>query len=562
MFVEIVRLFIVFLATAAGFALGQRRAADGRQRRRSSAPTLGACVGYVAGGVARPPAAPWPWALVEERVDELPAGQPARRRGRRRGPRPGSSALVGRAARRPAARPLGLAGVRPPRVDRRLRRLRHRHAQGRGAARPRRPVHPSAGAGHAVRRRRRRRRPRRHQRRHRRPPAGGRPGRLPRRRRCSCPASCSTSCRASPTPRTRRAAAGAGAASSCSTPSRSCPASEVHVLDDEVVEHEEVDAKLVALARRLEVAPADRRRQPAAGGRAPGRALPQPRTAWPTACGPCSCPARSCACPITREGKEPGQGVGLPRRRHDGRRGRRRRRSWARRSTYASPGTCRPRWAACSSLPSPSDLGDRRRRRQRHAVRRAQAVRAARRAPGPRLGARAAPGGRRRRRARRARRPAGDAERPDGRRGRAGRRDPVGLGAGRPGRRARRRPTVVLVHDAARPLAPAGRLRGGGRRASSRRRRRRPRRAASPTRCAHVDGRRTVDRDRARRRADAAGVPGRGRCGPPTPASRDATDDATLVEAAGGRVVVVPGEPANLKITTPDDLRRARGAAR
>ena len=37
----------------------------------------------------------------------------------------------------------------------------------------------------------------------------------------------------------------------------------------------------------------------------------------------------------------------------------------------------------------------------------------------------------------------------------------------------------------------------------------------------------------------------------------DATDDAALVEAAGGRVVVVPGEPDNLKITLPEDLARA-----
>ena len=36
-----------------------------------------------------------------------------------------------------------------------------------------------------------------------------------------------------------------------------------------------------------------------------------------------------------------------------------------------------------------------------------------------------------------------------------------------------------------------------------------------------------------------------------------ATDDAALVEAAGGRVVVVPGEPGNLKITLPEDLARA-----
>jgi len=37
-------------------------------------------------------------------------------------------------------------------------------------------------------------------------------------------------------------------------------------------------------------------------------------------------------------------------------------------------------------------------------------------------------------------------------------------------------------------------------------------------------------------------------------ASAEATDDAALVEAAGGRVVVVPGDPRNLKITTPADL--------
>jgi 2-C-methyl-D-erythritol 4-phosphate cytidylyltransferase len=34
----------------------------------------------------------------------------------------------------------------------------------------------------------------------------------------------------------------------------------------------------------------------------------------------------------------------------------------------------------------------------------------------------------------------------------------------------------------------------------------------------------------------------------------DATDDAALVEAAGGTIVVVPGEPANRKITYEDDL--------
>jgi 2-C-methyl-D-erythritol 4-phosphate cytidylyltransferase len=36
-----------------------------------------------------------------------------------------------------------------------------------------------------------------------------------------------------------------------------------------------------------------------------------------------------------------------------------------------------------------------------------------------------------------------------------------------------------------------------------------------------------------------------------------ATDDAMLVEAQGGSVRVVPGEPGNLKITEPDDLGAA-----
>ncbi len=42
----------------------------------------------------------------------------------------------------------------------------------------------------------------------------------------------------------------------------------------------------------------------------------------------------------------------------------------------------------------------------------------------------------------------------------------------------------------------------------------------------------------------------------------DATDDATLVEAAGGRVVVVAGDARNRKITVPDDLVWARAEIR
>jgi 2-C-methyl-D-erythritol 4-phosphate cytidylyltransferase len=40
----------------------------------------------------------------------------------------------------------------------------------------------------------------------------------------------------------------------------------------------------------------------------------------------------------------------------------------------------------------------------------------------------------------------------------------------------------------------------------------------------------------------------------------DATDDAALVEALGGTVVVVPGEASNQKITVADDLAAARRA--
>ena len=41
-------------------------------------------------------------------------------------------------------------------------------------------------------------------------------------------------------------------------------------------------------------------------------------------------------------------------------------------------------------------------------------------------------------------------------------------------------------------------------------------------------------------------------------AEQDATDDAQLVELMGGRVVTVPGEAENLKITYPADLELAR----
>jgi 2-C-methyl-D-erythritol 4-phosphate cytidylyltransferase len=45
-------------------------------------------------------------------------------------------------------------------------------------------------------------------------------------------------------------------------------------------------------------------------------------------------------------------------------------------------------------------------------------------------------------------------------------------------------------------------------------------------------------------------------------AEPEATDDASLVEATGGNVVVVDGSPANLKITRPLDLAIAEALLR
>ncbi len=113
---------------------------------------------------------------------------------------------------------------------------------------------------------------------------------------------------------------------------------------------------------------------------------------------------------------------------------------------------------------------------------------------------------------------------------------------------------VIIVHDAARPVPVPGvweRVRAAveaGADAAV------PAVAVSDT-LREVGGR-TVDRSRfvavqtpqafraSRLREAHAGEP-------------DGTDDASLVEAIGGRVVVVDGDPANLKITTPLDLSLA-----
>jgi 2-C-methyl-D-erythritol 4-phosphate cytidylyltransferase len=115
--------------------------------------------------------------------------------------------------------------------------------------------------------------------------------------------------------------------------------------------------------------------------------------------------------------------------------------------------------------------------------------------------------------------------------------------------------SVIVVHDAARPLAsPAlfdaviGAVRGGADAAVPA--------LPVPDTVKRIDGDRvveTVARDGLVAvqtpqafRADALRVA--------HATGGDATDDAALIEAAGGPVVIVPGEPANLKVTTPADL--------
>jgi 2-C-methyl-D-erythritol 4-phosphate cytidylyltransferase len=114
---------------------------------------------------------------------------------------------------------------------------------------------------------------------------------------------------------------------------------------------------------------------------------------------------------------------------------------------------------------------------------------------------------------------------------------------------------IIVVHDAARPLAsPAlfdaviGAVRGGADAAVPA--------VPVPDTVKRVDGDEVVEtvardglvavqtpqafRADALRAAHAAGA--------------DATDDAALIEAADGRVVIVPGDRANVKVTTRADL--------
>jgi 2-C-methyl-D-erythritol 4-phosphate cytidylyltransferase len=118
---------------------------------------------------------------------------------------------------------------------------------------------------------------------------------------------------------------------------------------------------------------------------------------------------------------------------------------------------------------------------------------------------------------------------------------------------------VVVVHDAVRPLASAALFRAvidavvGGADAAV------PGRPVAETvKRVDAQGRvvATIDREGLyvvqtpqAFRAEALRAAHAGRS--------EATDDAGLVEAAGGKVVLVPGEPANIKITHPQDLALA-----
>jgi len=114
---------------------------------------------------------------------------------------------------------------------------------------------------------------------------------------------------------------------------------------------------------------------------------------------------------------------------------------------------------------------------------------------------------------------------------------------------------VVVVHDGARPLASVGLFQSVVRAVRSGAAASVPGLPLADTVKEVVDGQVASTPDRARLvavqtpQAFAAPVLRQAHLGEP-----DATDDAGLVERLGLAVVVVPGEPENLKITRPADL--------
>lgn len=121
---------------------------------------------------------------------------------------------------------------------------------------------------------------------------------------------------------------------------------------------------------------------------------------------------------------------------------------------------------------------------------------------------------------------------------------------------------VVLVHDGVRPLIRCDLVRRIRAAAAER-----PVVPALPLRdtVKEVDGQgrvvRTLDRGRLRRVQTPQGFPLAVLRRVHRQAEREgwrATDDASLCERAGITVGTVPGDPTNLKVTTPEDLDRAR----
>jgi len=123
----------------------------------------------------------------------------------------------------------------------------------------------------------------------------------------------------------------------------------------------------------------------------------------------------------------------------------------------------------------------------------------------------------------------------------------------------------VVVHDAARPLAPAAlfsdalaQLKASGADAVI---------AAAPVSdtIKEVGDRRAVARTLDRSRLWAVQTPQvfrraaleRALLGADEEVLAGATDDAWLIERAGGRVEVIPSAPGNIKVTTPTDLKLA-----
>lgn len=123
---------------------------------------------------------------------------------------------------------------------------------------------------------------------------------------------------------------------------------------------------------------------------------------------------------------------------------------------------------------------------------------------------------------------------------------------------------VVVVHDAARPLAPVAlfesvvaAVEGGADGAVPA--------LAVPDTIKRVDAEGAIVETLDRASLVAVQTPQAFRAGVLRSAHAhdgEATDDAALVEAHGGRVVTVPGDPRNRKLTTRDDLVALQAMAR